>query len=555
MGSRFPTTPEVRFVPLGGLGEIGLNLAIIECGGQAVIIDAGLLFPEERAFGLGVLAPDLSYLDSSGVEILGVVLTHAHEDHVGALPHLLRRSNMRVYGTEMALAFANRRFAEAGMVGARMTAIEPRRPFDLGPFTIEPIRVTHSTPDSVALAIRTPAGLIVHSGDFKIDPAPVDGELFDTERFRELGAEGVMLLLSDSTNVERPGRAGSETSLRPLLKELAAKSRGKFVLSVFSSHIHRIRQVAEVAIETGRRVVALGRRVSESVRIGIELGQLAMPPATFIDPGEAEFLESRRLAYVASGSQGEPLSAMAKLAVDAHPRLSIGRGDTVVLSSRFIPGNERTIHTLVNRLHKRGADIYYDGVAPVHVSGHACRDELTELIRILRPRYFVPIHGEYRHLSRHRALAAEAGVAEANCFLLEDGDPLILANGEAHRTRSVAVGRVFIEGGEFGDPSLLSERRTLAQEGTVFVVLAVSSITGEVVSGPDLISRGLVSGDGTSVHMKQAAAELRARLRRLDRPLRGDSTLLREEMVRALRHYFQATLKRRPMIVAHVVEV
>jgi ribonuclease J len=555
MASHASTSVPVRIVPLGGFGEIGLNLTVFECAGQAIVIDAGVMFPEERGLGLGVLAPDLSYLEQSRPEILGVVLTHAHEDHIGALPHLLRRLNAPVYGTELTLAFARRRLDEEGLIGARMNAIEPRRRLELGPFAIEPLRVTHSTPDSLGLALATPAGLIVHSGDFKIDPAPIDGQLFDRERFAELGAEGVALLLSDSTNVERTGRSGSESSIKPVLREIIARSRGKFFLSVFSSHLHRIRQLTEVSRELGRRVVPLGRRMAESVRLGIELGQLPFAPGTFIEPSEAQFLEARRLTYLASGSQGESLSALARIASDAHPRARVEPGDTVVLSSRFIPGNERTINTLVNQLYKRGAEVFYEAVAPVHVSGHASRDELAELIALVRPKYFVPMHGEYRHLRRHLALAVETGMPEARCFLLEDGEPLVLNAGIAHRARAVEAGRVLVEDGEFGDPALLSERRALGRDGTVFAVVAVSAKSGAIVAGPELVSRGIMIGDGTSVHMRRARAHLSERLNRIEGPFSAEGTLLREEIVHALRGYFSHALGKRPLIVPHIMEV
>lgn len=549
------TSAPVRIVPLGGLGEIGLNLTVLECAGQAIVIDAGVMFPEERGLGLGVLAPDLSYLERAGLEILGVILTHAHEDHIGALGHLLRISNAPVYGTGLTLAFARRRLDEDGLIGAQMHEIEPRQRLELGPFEVEPLRVTHSTPDSLGLAITTPAGVIVHSGDFKIDPAPVDGQLFDRDRFAELGARGVALLLSDSTNVERTGRTGSESSLRPVLREIVARIRGKFFLSVFSSHIHRIRQLTEVSREAGRRVVPLGRRMAESVRLGTELGQLPFPPGTFIEPGEAQFLESRRLTYLTAGSQGEPTSALARIAADNHPRACVEPGDTVVLSSRFIPGNERTINTLVNNLYKRGAEVLYEAVAPVHVSGHASRDELAELISLVRPKYFVPIHGEYRHLRRHFALAVESGIPETNCFLLEDGEPLVLNAGVAHRAREVEAGRVLVEDGEFGDPALLGERRALGRDGTVFAVLAISAGSGVIVAGPELVSRGIVIGDGTSVHMRRARAQLIERLNRIEGPFSTGGSLLREEIVHALRSYFSHALGKRPLIVAHIMEV
>lgn len=547
-------TIPVRVAPLGGLGEIGLNLMVLECARSAIIIDAGVMFPEERALGLGLLLPDLRYLENTRPKIEGIVLTHAHEDHLGALPHLLRSFPAPVYGTKVTLAFARRALNEDGFTGADLRELTPRIEIELGPFRVEPVRVTHSTPGSVALAIRTPAGLIVHSGDFKIDPAPVDGVPFDAERFAQLGEEGVTLLLSDSTNVEREGRGGSESSLKPILHDFIRRTRGRFFLSSFSSHLHRIRQLAEAARDAGRYVVPLGRRMAESVRIGMELGELNPPPGTFIDRAEADFLEPKRLAYIASGSQGESRSALTRLATDTHPAVRIDEGDVVVMSSRFIPGNERTIHTMINRLYKRGAEIFYDGVAPVHVSGHACRDELAEMIRLTRPRYFVPIHGEYRHLARHLALAARNGVAERDCFLLEDGETLVMTGREVRRGARVEAGRIVADGEIFGDPSLIGERRVLARDGTVIAVLAISAVTGEIVAGPDLLSRGVASGDGASPYLIEAKHDLIERLHHLNGFAR-DGVRLREEMARSLRRYFADVLGKRPLIVPYVMEV
>ena len=550
------TSASVKITPLGGLGEIGLNLMAIECAGRAILIDAGVMFPDEPALGGGVYIPDISWLVQSRFKIDAIVLTHAHEDHIGALPHILRHFPAPIYSTEVTLAFVRRRLAEAGFDSMPdLREIKPRRSFTAGPFEIEPIRVTHSTPDSLALAVRTPAGIIVHSGDFKIDDAPVDGELFDRERFAELGSEGVVLLMSDSTNVERTGRSGSESSLKPVIRDLVRRTRGRFFLSAFSSHLHRMRQVAEVAHEMGRRVVPLGRRMAESVRLGFETGQLALPRGVFIEQDEADFLEPKRLSFLASGSQGEPLSALAKLAVDSHPRVHIEAGDVVVLSSRFIPGNERTIQRLVNRLYKQGAEVVYAEVAPVHVSGHANQDELVELINLVRPKYFVPIHGEYRHLVRHIALAAGTGLAERNCMLMENGDSLVLDEHGAHRGNSVHAGRVMIEGGEQGDPALVGERRVLAHDGTVTAILVISALTGAIVAGPDLVSRGLVTGNGTSIHMRRASQELRDRLTRSGMPLRANEPQLKEEIVRTVRRYFSDELGKRPLVIPYVTEV
>jgi len=545
----------VRIIPLGGLGEIGLNLLVIECAQRAIIVDAGVMFPEERGLGLGRLLPEISYLEQSHLQVEAIILTHTHEDHIGALPYLLRKFPAPVYGTDITLAFVRRLLTEEGPVGVDLRPICAASELHAGPFAIEPVRVTHSTPDSVALAIRTPAGLIVHSGDFKIDPTPVDGVGFDTERFARLGEEGVELLLSDSTNAELEGHSGSESSLKPVLSALIRKTQRRFFLSCFSSHLHRIRQLAEVAHDVGRYVVPLGRRMAESVRLGMETGQLNLPPGTFVERAEAEFLEPHRLAFLASGSQGEPLSALAKLANDAQPLVRIEEGDVVVLSSRFIPGNERTIHSVINSLYKRGAQVLYDPLAPVHVSGHARREELREIIRLVRPRHFVPIHGEYRHLVLHRALAVESGIAERNCFLLEDGDMLVMNGGEMRRGNSVPAGRIVEDGEALGDPSLIRERRALAQGGTVIAIVAVSARTGRVVAGPHLLSRGVVNEDGTSPHMNRARSEVIERLRVLNDYGRSDGAQIRDEMVRALRRYFSNSIGKRPIILPHVMEV
>ena len=548
-------TPPVRIVPLGGLGEIGLNLMVVECAQHAIIIDAGVMFPEERGLGIGRLLPETRYLEQAHLQIDAIILTHAHEDHIGALAYLLRKFPAPVYGTDMTLAFVRRSLNEEGPVEANLRPLRASIELQAGPFAVEPVRVTHSTPDSVALAIRTPAGLIVHTGDFKIDPAPVDGVRFDAERFARLGEEGVELLLSDSTNAELEGHSGSESSLKPVLSTLIRKTRRRFFLSSFSSHLHRIRQLAEVAHEAGRYVVPLGRRMAESVRLGMETGQLNLPPGTFIDRAEAEFLEPRRLAFLASGSQGEPLSALAKLATDTQPLVRIEEGDVVVLSSRFIPGNERTIHSVINSLYKRGAEVLYDPIAPVHVSGHARREELSEMIRLVQPRHFVPIHGEYRHLFHHRALAIKSGIAERNCFLLEDGDTLVMNGGEVRRGNSVSAGRIVEDGEELGDPSLIRERRALAQEGTVIAIVAMSIRTGKIVAGPHLLSRGVVSGDGTSSHMTRARSEIVERLRVLEEYGRSDGAQIRDEMMRALRRYFSHSIGKRPIILPYVMEV
>ena len=547
-----PTNP-VQLVALGGLGEIGLNAMLIEYGEQALMVDAGVMFAEGGSPGLDLVVPDMAYLTGGRRKLLGIVLTHGHDDHIGALPHILRRFPVPVYGTEFTLAFARRRLREYG-VEADLREIAPRRIFNVGPFEFEPIRVAHSTPDSVALAIDTPAGLIVHSGDFKIDTGANDAERFDRERFAELGKRGVALLLSDSTNAEREGRTPPEISLRPMLREVVSRARGQFFISSFSSHLYRIRQVAEISHEFGRWVVPLGRRMIDSVRLGIELGYMNLAPGTFIDQAEAELLSRGRLTFIAAGSQGEPLSAMVKLATDAHPWARVVAGDTVMLSARAIPGNERRIHTAINNLFKRGAEVLHEAIAPVHVSGHASRGELAELIELTRPKYFVPIHGEYRHLVLHRVLAIENGMQERDCFLLEDGQTLELSAAGARRGAAVEAGRIMADGSRPADSQLVRERQALARDGTVMVVVTVSRASGKIIAGPELISRGLISGDGTSSHMARARTELRSVLEQ-GSALGWSDGRLKQQLVHALSRYFLDEMGRRPMVVPCVMEV
>jgi ribonuclease J len=544
----------VKLVALGGLGEIGLNLMALECAGEALIIDAGVMFPEQRSLGVDLLIPEMGYLDRR--RIAAVVLTHLHDDHIGALPFLLRRFPVPVYGTELTLAVVRQRLQErAPGLSYDLRAIRPREAFEVGPFRVEPLRVTHSTPDSLALAIDTPAGLIVHTGDFKIDDAPVDGELFDAARFAELGAAGVRLLLSDSTNVERAGRTESESSLKPVMRDLMRKTTGKFLLSGFSSHLHRFRQFTEVCQEQGRRVAVLGRRISETTRLGIALGHLQFPPGTFIDDREIAAYADPRLGFLTGGSQAEPMSAMVRIAAGVHPRLHLCKGDAVVLSSRFIPGNERLIHRLINDLYRLGAEVYYEGVAPVHVSGHASRDELAEMIRLTRPEYFVPIHGEYRHLKRHIDVAVECGVRPSGCFLLQDGDPLIMDRDGAHRGAKVQSGRTAWDGRALEDESLLYEREVLARSGTVAAMVVVDQRSGEILAGPELISRGFISSDGLSEHMTRAREELRRSLEGRLTGHRHQERELKDEVVRALRAYFAEEVGRTPVILPWVVEL
>lgn len=553
MVSLTQTDRNVRLVALGGLGEIGLNLMVVESGGEALIIDAGVTFPEQKLLGADLLVPDLTYLGET--KPLAVVLTHAHDDHVGALPYLLERYRLPVYGSELALAVARQRLLERGAGGAwDLRQLQAGQRITVGPFTVEAIRVTHSTPDALALAIDTPVGLIVHTGDFKIDEAPVDGQVTDLDRLGELGAQGVTLLLSDSTNAERPGRTPSESTIKPVLRELMATAQGKVLLSAFSSHLHRFRQFIEVCQEQGRAVALLGRRVGESARLGMALGHLKLPRGALIEERALGAHASRSLGLLASGSQAEPLSAMVKIATGTHPRVRLDRADLVILSSRFIPGNERLIHRLIDNLFRQGAEVFYDGVAPVHVSGHAAADELTQMIGLVRPRYFLPVHGEYRHLKRHIRLATSAGIPAENCFLLQDGEPLELRPGSARRGAPVPVGRLFSDGTSLEPEELLRERERLAFSGVVTAAVVLERGSGELLVGPELLARGFLADEQATLHLRRAREKIRVAL--ADRPpRRWGVNETKDDINRALRSYFAQEVGHQPVIMPWVVEL
>ncbi|MBI4519096.1 MAG: ribonuclease J [Deltaproteobacteria bacterium] len=547
----------LRVVPLGGLGEIGLNCLVLEYGQAAIAIDCGLMFPETHMLGVDLVIPDLTYVQQLGERFLGFVITHGHEDHIGALPYALRELQVPVYATAMSAGLIREKLREHGLAdAARLHVVEPRQPWQMGPFVIEALHVTHSIVDAVALAIRTPLGTVIHSGDFKFDQTPLDGRRTDLQRLGEYGAAGVWLLLSDSTNVEREGVTPSERTVRDDIDRIFRDTAGKVFFSTFSSHVHRLQQVLELAQGTGRRVAVIGRSLTNSIQIATDLGHLHYPPALFIDSNTIAAHDPRRLVVLTTGSQGEALSALVRIAMDDHPQAKMRPGDAVILSSRIIPGNEKTISNLTNHMYRRGAQVHHSRSAQVHVSGHASQEELKLMVALTRPRYFVPVHGEYRHLARHRALAQAMGVAEDRTFLLEDGNMLELEAEGARVRESIGSGRVFVDGKGIGDVSdiVLRDRRHLSQDGMVLAVLSLDQHSGELIAGPDLITRGLYEEDG-SAYLEQAKAVVRDALAQITPESRTDSLEVKEEVRKALKRYFARTLDRRPVILPFIMEM
>jgi ribonuclease J len=516
------------------------------------------MFPDSSMLGIDLVIPELEYLRALGTRFRGFVVTHGHEDHIGALPYALRDFAVPVYATPMAAGLITARLREHGLdQSTDLRVYRPGERWELGPFAIDPIHVTHSIVDAVGLAITTPHGVVVHTGDFKIDYTPIDGRGPDIQAFAAYGARGVLLLLSDSTNVEHTGSTGSERSVRPGLEGVFQGAEGRIFFSTFSSHVHRLQQAIDLSEASGRRVAVVGRSLVNGIRIATELGYLRAPPSLYVDLAELDTLPARQATVLTSGSQGEPLSALTRVAMGDHSGVRMEPGDAVVLSSRIIPGNERPISNMINHMCRRGARVFTARNAGVHVSGHASQDELALMLNLVRPRYFVPVHGEYRHLVEHVRLARSLGLAEDAAFLLEDGQTLEVDAAGARRSEPIAAGRVFVDGKGIGDISdiVLRDRRHLSQDGLLLAVLAVDQHNGELIAGPDFIARGVFAEDEQARYFEAAREVVIEALGAIAPESRTDSLEVKEEVRKALRRYLSKTLDRRPVVLPFVMEM
>lgn len=547
----------LRVIPLGGLGEFGLNMMLIEYGDSVIAIDCGLMFPGADLLGVDLVIPDVSYLVESKKKLHGIVLTHAHEDHIGAIPYILRQLEAPIFGTRLTLGLLRNKLREHRLdKTTELNEITAGKAWGLGPFKLEGIRVTHSLMDCVSMAIDTPLGTVIHTGDFKIDQTPINGEVFDSQTFAAYGDKGVFLLLSDSTNVEREGHTRSEREVGKNLEEIIQQSSGKLFVSTFASSIPRIQQVIDLSDRYGRKVVLSGRSMVGNCQIASDLGYLRLPEGVVAEGEQWQDLARDRIAFITTGSQGEPLSALHRIALDNHKSIKIEPGDTVILSSKFIPGNEKTITNLINHLYRRGAEVHYEKVSEIHVSGHASQEELKTMLQLTRPRYFVPIHGEYRHLVRHIQLAQNVGIPGENCHLLEDGQVLELTPNSARKVDSVSAGRLFVDGKGVGDVEnlVIRDRRHLSEDGMVLAVMAIHQQTGELVAGPDLISRGFMRAEEGEEALEEAKKVVLKTLKGTNRETRTDPGELQEEVRKALRRYFNKTYERRPVVLPFIME-
>ena len=550
----------VRITFLGGLGEIGRNCAAFELGGRILLLDCGLMFPDLEMPGVDLVLPDFTWLRENADRVEGCVVTHGHEDHAGGLSFLLRELSFPIYGSALTLGLARNRLEEAGVLDrTELVPVADGERRMIGPFDVEFIPVTHSVPHGFATALHTPQGVILHTGDFKLDLTPVDGRLTDLARIGALAAgPGIRLLLSDSTNAEEAGFTASERSVGETLRDLFRDNTDKRVIvTCFASHIHRVQQVAEVAIASGRTIATLGRSMAKNVSLAREMGLLRIPDASIVDIDEVRGLDPRRVCVISTGSQGEPMSALALMAAGENKRLQVGQGDLVVLSSHAIPGNEMNVGKVIDGLHRRGAEVVHSAIADVHVSGHAMQGELCTMLAVARPEHFIPVHGEYRHLTHHCRLAIKMGVHADKVLLAEDGDVVELGDGGLDFAGEVPAGYLYVDGtvGDVGH-GVLRDRRVLAEEGVVLVVVTVDSRSGEVLTGPEIITRGWIYEAEAEGLLDEARKTVLAKLEEVALEEGGtDYEVMKRHLRTALARFVNERTRRRPMIVPVVMEV
>jgi ribonuclease J len=548
-------------IPLGGLGEFGMNMMALRYGDDLIVIDAGLMFPGTELLGVDIVIPDITYLKQNRSAVRAIILTHAHEDHIGAVPYILGDLNVPVYGTKFTLALVRKKLEEHGLLEeATLREISAGETVELGPFKIEFLHVTHSTIDCVALAVRTPLGVIIHTGDFKMDPTPIDMLPFDLHAFARYGQEGVLALFSDSTNVERPGFTLSERAVWQRLEELCRAAPQKVVVSCFASSIHRIQQVIDIALLTGRKIGFVGRSMVDNIEIAHGLGRLRIPDGAVVRPQDLRTFDSRKLVILASGTQAEPMSSLSRISVDNHRLVEIHEKDTVILSARIIPGNEKAIFRMIDHFFRRNVLVYYEESsrgAPIHVSGHASQEEMKIMLNLVRPRYFIPLHGEFRQLYRHAALAHQVGVVSGEIIVLESGHPVEFTSEGAFRRERVPAGRVLVDSGSLEEIEevVIRDRRHLAEDGVVVPIIAIDKLTGQIETQPEIVTRGfLPSDDGQEILSKAREVILRT-IEQSNSEEKADWDVIKEKIRVDLKRFLNKQTSKRPLILPVILEV
>lgn len=553
-----PKQNKLSLIPLGGLGEIGKNMTVVEYKNQILVIDAGIMFPEEEMLGIDLVIPDITYLVENKEKVLGLILTHGHEDHIGALPYVLPQLNIPIYGSRLTLGLAEAKLQEHGLDRyAQLIPVNPGDSVKIGTFKVDFINVNHSIAGVLGLAIHTPVGTIVHTADFKIDHTPVDGDPLDFRKFAELGEKGVLVLLSDSTNVEREGYTVSERVLAEKFEELFLRAEGRLIVATFSSNIHRVQQVVNAAIVHNRKVAFVGRSMINVVSIAKDLGYLQIPEGIEVDLDQLDRLPANQVAIVTTGSQGEPLSALSRMAMGEHRKVAIMPGDTVIISASAIPGNEKLIARTINHLFKQGANVVYESTTGVHVSGHARQEELKLMLNLVKPKFFVPVHGEYRHLVQHANLAKEIGIPSENVFIAENGDVLEFTPDSGRLAGRVTAGRVFVDGLGVGDVGsvVLRDRKQLSQDGILIAVITIDRDNGKILAGPDIVSRGFVYVREAESLMDEVKSRVKAVLDNCLTQENCDWSMMKGRVREALSKFLYEKTKRRPMILPIIMEV
>ena len=553
------TENKLQVIPLGGLGEFGMHMMAMRYGDDIIVIDAGMMFPEGELLGVDIVTPDLTFLRENRQHLRALILTHGHEDHIGAVAFFLEEFDVPVYATPFTLSLVERRLEEYSIEKPQLRPVKPKDIKELGPFRIEFVHVTHSIVSCVALAITTPVGVVIHTGDFKVDPTPTDNELFDLHTLADYGKRGVLLLLSDSTNSDRPGYSDSERAVRPRLEDVFHRADGKLFVSCFSSSVHRLQQILDLSAEFGRKVALVGRSMNSVTEIAHDHGFLTIPDGVLIRPQDVSEARPSKVTILISGTQGEPMSALSRVAVDNHKHISVSKGDTVVLSSRIIPGNEKTIYRMVDHLSRRGADVIYGSMnPPLHVSGHGSMEELRLVLNLVRPKYFVPIHGEYRQLAKHIRLAEHLrSIGLEETFLMETGDVLELDQKSARRNGRVTVGRVCIDSGAAGEvvgDMVIKDRRIISEDGIVLPIIAINKHTGRIESQPELVSRGF-GLDHDAEFMKRARESVARTLEGSSAEEKMDVGVMKEKIRADLKRFINRESQRRPLIMPVILEL
>lgn len=550
------TAKKLKIIPLGGVGEIGKNMTVIEYGSDIIIVDCGMSFPDEEMPGIDVVIPDMTYIEKNAANVRGILITHGHEDHIGAVPYALQKLNVPVYATKLTIALIEQKLTEIKVDHADLNCVSPGDTIRLGCFSVEFIKTSHSIAGACALAINTPIGTLIHTGDFKVDYTPIDGEPIDIARLAYYGSRGVLALMSDSTNVENEGHTPSERGIGKTFEHCFDKAKGRVIVATFASNIYRIQQIADVAISFGRVVCFQGRSMVKIAEIAKELGYLQLPDESVVEVGQLKKYRDDQICVITTGSQGEPMSGLFRMANSSH-KVNVGKGDMVIISASSIPGNEKSVGRVINQLYQHGAKVIYERMADVHVSGHACKEELKLMLTLTKPKFFIPVHGEARHLYQHKELAEELGIPEEDIFVTEIGDVVELTRNKGRIAGSVTAGSVMVDGSGVGDIGnvVLRDRKLLSEDGIFTVVITLNKQTGALLAQPEILSRGFVCEKNSEELLKETRELVKAKAAQFEKNHRSSWSSIKNDIRNSIKNYLYERTKRRPMVMPIIIEI